>query len=84
VTEPVRKTYCAEEVAALLGVSDWSLYQAARTKEGLLGQLAISVGRRVVWPRAGIDKLLGLDQPPAETLGAARIRLLEDGESAAQ
>ena len=42
--------YSAEEVAELLGVSDWSVYQAARHHEAPIGTLALKVGRRVVFP----------------------------------
>jgi hypothetical protein len=84
VQEPGRKTYTAEEVATLLGTSAWSIYAAARTGEGVIGAMAITVGRRIVWPRAGIDRLLGIDQStPAETSGAASISILpahQDGD----
>ena len=55
-----RATYCAEEVAELLGVSEWSVYQAVRRKEPPIGTMAIGVGRRILWPRAAVDRLLQL------------------------
>lgn len=53
-------TYTAEQVADLLQVSAWSVYQASRRNEPPIGTLAIKVGRRLVWPRAAVDRLLGL------------------------
>lgn len=53
-----RAVYTADEVAALLGISSWSLPvgQARR-----LPGSPIKVGRRLVWPRAAVDRLLGID-----------------------
>lgn len=51
-------TYSAEEVADLLGVSAWSIY--ASVKNGTCPVMPIKVGRRLVWPRATVDRLLGL------------------------
>jgi hypothetical protein len=53
--------YRVGKVAQLLDVSDWSVYGAIKDPESDLGKLAIHVGRRVVFPKAGIDRLLGLD-----------------------
>ena len=59
-------TYTAGEIASLLGVSEWAVYQSTRRREPPIGTLAIAVGRRLVWPRSAVDKLLGLDtDPPA-------------------
>lgn len=54
-------TYTAEEVAALVGVSSWAIYAQAR--EGTLpdGLEPIRVGRRLVWPRARVNALLGVE-----------------------
>lgn len=54
-------TYTAGEIASLLGVSEWAVYQSARRKEPPIGTLAIAVGRRLVWPRSAVDRLLGLE-----------------------
>ena len=51
----------AEEVAELLGISTWSVYQAARRGDTPLGQIAIRVGRRLLWPRGRVTGLLGID-----------------------
>ncbi len=59
--------YSAEEVAELLGVSDWSVYQAARHHEAPIGTLALKVGRRVVFPRVPIDRLLGRENDVRES-----------------
>jgi hypothetical protein len=53
-------TYTAEELAELLGVSPWAVYQAAKRDEPAIGSMAIRVGRRLLWPRAAVDKMLGL------------------------
>jgi hypothetical protein len=58
--------YTADEVAELFNVSEWAIYQAVRRGErgddaGPIGRLAIHVGRRIVWPKAPIDRLLGLE-----------------------
>lgn len=53
------RTYSAEAVAEMLGVSPWAVYQAVRLGEAPVGTMAIRVGRRVVWPRASVDALLG-------------------------
>jgi len=51
-------TYSAEEFAEMLGVSSWSVY--ASVKNGTCPVVPIRVGRRLVWPRAAVDRLLGL------------------------
>ncbi len=62
--------YTAEEVAELLGCSPWAVYNEVRRAEvgeqaGPIGRLAIRVGRRLVWPKAPVDRILGLE--PEET-----------------
>ena len=54
----MKATYTAKEVAQLLGVSEWSLYQAVRN--GTIPFQPIKIGRRLVWPKAVIDRSLGL------------------------
>lgn len=51
-------TYTADEVADLLGVSTWSLYESVRRGDPPFPP--IRVGRRLVWPRALVDRALGL------------------------
>jgi excisionase family DNA binding protein len=55
----VSATYTAEELAELLGVSAWSVY--ASVKSGGCPIEPIRVGRRMVWPRSAVDRLLGLE-----------------------
>lgn len=52
-------TYTAEEFAALLGVSLWSLYESVRRGDPPIPP--IRVGRRLVWPRSAVNTLLGLE-----------------------
>jgi predicted DNA-binding transcriptional regulator AlpA len=53
-------TYSAEQFADLLGVSPWSIYQSV--KSGTCPIDPIRVGqRRLVWSKAAVDRLLGLD-----------------------
>lgn len=51
-------TYTADQVAELLGVSTWSIYEAVRRGDPPIPP--IRVGRRIVWSRAAVDSLLGL------------------------
>jgi excisionase family DNA binding protein len=53
-------TYRAEEVAELLGVSVWAVYEAVRNGESPVPP--IRVGRRIVFARAAVDELLGLKE----------------------
>jgi excisionase family DNA binding protein len=67
-TAPSRMTLTVEEAAQLLGIGRQSAYQAART-----GELpTIKLGRRLLVPRAQIDRMLGIqnDERPAVTPGA--------------
>ena len=52
-------TLRAAEFAELLGVSEWSLYESVR--RGDCPVAPIRVGRRLVWSRAAVQKLLGLE-----------------------
>lgn len=54
VTEHERMTLTVEEAAARLGLSRWSAYNLAKN-----GELpTIKLGRRVLVPKAALDKLL--------------------------
>jgi predicted DNA-binding transcriptional regulator AlpA len=56
-------TYGAEEFAERLGVSPWLLYKSV--KDGTCPVEPIRVGaHRLVWPRAAVDRLLGLQPEP--------------------
>ena len=52
-------TYTAEELAELAGVSTWALYKAV--KEGTCPFPFLKIGRRVMFPKAPVDRLLGLE-----------------------
>ncbi|HVA74312.1 MAG TPA: helix-turn-helix domain-containing protein [Acidimicrobiales bacterium] len=52
-------TYTAEQLSELLGVSAWSIYEAVRN--GTCPFEPIRIGRRLVWPRALVDRALGMD-----------------------
>ena len=73
-------TYTAAEVAELLGVSTWSIYAAV--KEGNCPVAPIKVGRRLVWPKAAVDRLLGLDDQPERGAGH-RLEVVGGGDPAA-
>ncbi|MGH9090200.1 MAG: helix-turn-helix domain-containing protein [Acidimicrobiales bacterium] len=57
---PAPATYTVAEVAELVGISDWAVRQAAARGDTPVGRVAIRVGRRIVWPRAAVDRLLGV------------------------
>ncbi len=62
------ETLHAGELAARLGVSTWTIYESVR--RGDCPVRPIRVGKRLVWPRAQVDRLLGLnDEGPAATAG---------------
>lgn len=52
-------TLTAEELADLLGVSTWALYQAVR--RGDCPVPPIRIGRRLVWSRVAVERLLGVE-----------------------
>lgn len=54
-------TYRAAELAERLGVSEWAIYESVRRGECPVPP--IRIGRRIVFSRALVDQLLGLDQP---------------------
>ncbi len=58
-------TLTIPEVAALLGVSRNSCYEAARSGS-IAGVPVISVGRRLLLARKPILDVLGIDEGPAE------------------
>ncbi len=64
--------YTAEQLGELWDCSTWAIYQAAR--RGDCPVAPIRVGRRLVWPRAQVDALLGLTTEnsgtPVVTTGA--------------
>ena len=54
-----RWTVTVEEAAQMLGISRSSAYECVRR-----GELrAVRLGRRLVVPRAGLEALLGIDEP---------------------
>jgi len=53
-------TYTAAEVADLIGVGVSTIYDSV--KEGTCPVDPIHVGRRMVWSRAAVDALLGLEE----------------------
>ena len=53
-----RKTYRIEEVAKLLGVGRNQAYEAARRGDFP----TIKIGKRVVAPRAAINRMLGISE----------------------
>ncbi|MDA8297425.1 MAG: helix-turn-helix domain-containing protein [Actinomycetota bacterium] len=52
--------YSAEDLAELAGVSTWSIYQAVKADACPFPFLKI--GRRIVFPRAAADRLLGIEE----------------------
>jgi hypothetical protein len=55
----VRQTYCLEEVAQLLGIGRNQAYEAARRGDFP----TIRIGKRIVAPKAPIDRLLNGEAP---------------------
>lgn len=52
-------TYTAAELAALLGVSEWAVYESVRRGDSRVPP--IRVGRRIVFARAAVHRLLELE-----------------------
>ena len=52
-------TITAQELAEMLGVSTWSVYESVKTDSCPVPP--IRIGRRLVWPRAAIERLLQLE-----------------------
>jgi len=59
-----RATLTAPELAELLGVSCWAIYEAVRSGEPPVP--AIRVGRRLVFARSAVDALLGISAQDAQ------------------
>ena len=55
----VPATLSAEELAALLNVSTWAIYEAVRRGDCPVDP--IRVGRRIVFASAAVDRLLGIE-----------------------
>lgn len=51
--------YTADQVAELWGVSTWLVYRSV--KEGTCPVAPIAIGRRLVWPKVSVDRMLGLE-----------------------
>ncbi|MST33967.1 helix-turn-helix domain-containing protein [Acidimicrobiaceae bacterium USS-CC1] len=51
-------TYTTEQLAELCGLSAWALYSSVRRGDPPVQP--IRVGRRIVWPKAAVDALLGI------------------------
>jgi predicted DNA-binding transcriptional regulator AlpA len=64
-------TYKTEECAELFGVSTWTLYESVRRGDCPIEP--IRVGRRLVWAKAKVDAVLGLEplDESAATPGAS-------------
>ncbi len=60
---PAAATMTARELAEVLGVSEWAVYQSVR--DGDCPVPPIRVGRRLVWAKARVDALLGAESEPA-------------------
>lgn len=56
-------TMTAAQLAEALGVSEWAVYAAVRRGEAPAGLVPLRVGRRLIWPRASVERLLGLEAP---------------------
>lgn len=56
---PSGAVYQATELSQLFTLSSWAVYQAAKRGDTPIGRLAIKVGRRVLWPKGPVDRLLG-------------------------
>jgi len=69
-------TLGADEVAALLGVSPWLVYQQARAGECPIAP--IRVGRRLRWPTVAVLGVLGLANGATTT----DATLLRNGDAA--
>jgi len=51
-------TFNASELAEILGVSTWTIYEAVRRGDCPIPP--IRVGRRLLWPRSRVEELLGI------------------------
>lgn len=57
-------TYTAEEVADLAGVSTWALYEAVKKGESPFP--FVRIGRRLIFPRTPVHRILHLEPQEAE------------------
>jgi predicted DNA-binding transcriptional regulator AlpA len=55
-------TYDASEVAAIAGVSTFTVYEAVKRQEAPIGTMAVRIGHRLVWPRRAIERLFQIDR----------------------
>lgn len=75
-----RATLTVEEVSERFGVSAWSVRQTVARGGQPLGAIALRVGRRIVFPRARVDALLGIDSATRGRDGApCLVSSREDG-----
>ncbi len=51
----------AAQLAEALGVSEWAVYAAVRRGEAPAGLVPLRVGRKLLWPRATVERVLGVD-----------------------
>ena len=68
---PSPATYQVPELAEMLGISEWGVYQSVR--QGTCPVPPIRVGRRVVFARAAVDKLLGLNDESRPSEGRPTV-----------
>jgi excisionase family DNA binding protein len=64
---PTAATMTAKELADVLGVSTWAVYQSVT--DGDCPVPPIRVGRRIVFAKAAVDRLLGVGQNSAADVG---------------
>ena len=74
--ESENATYTAAEVAARFGVAEGTILRNAAA--GTLPFPAVRIGRRVRFPRAGVDAALGVLMLPAES-GRGPVRAVRGG-----
>lgn len=55
--------YSAQELAQLAGVSPWSIYAAV--KDGTCPFPFVRVGKRIVFPRGAVDRILCIEPESA-------------------
>jgi hypothetical protein len=53
-----RRALSLEETAELLGVSKWLVYKQAQTHNAVCGVPVLRIGRRVLVPRDGLERVL--------------------------
>ena len=64
---PAARTMGTKEFAEVFGCSEWLVWRMVR--DGTCPVRPIALGRKLVWPRAAVDRLLGVefDGQPAPT-----------------